>query len=271
MPGAGTGPPSVWVVVPCYNEARRLPLHEFESLLVRSDVAVLFVDDGSRDGTLELLRAFAGRFPRRAVVLPLAANRGKGEAVRAGMLHALAEGAAVVGYLDADLATPPEEVLRLLAALEAGGWRAVLGSRVRLLGSEIRRSALRHYRGRVFATAASLALDLPVYDTQCGAKLFRSCPALAQALASPFRARWAFDVELLGRLMAPARAEGLRAADIVEVPLLRWSDVRGSKLGSWQMLRAAGELLGVALRLRRARGRREKDRTGDGTLGAARP
>ena len=78
--------------------------------------------------------------------------------------------------------------------------QVVIGSRVGLLGHDIDRSLRRHYLGRIFATVSSAVLDLPVYDTQCGAKAFRVTPALRAALADPFTSRWAFDVELLGRL-----------------------------------------------------------------------
>jgi dolichyl-phosphate beta-glucosyltransferase len=253
MPPAALGALPVRLVVPCYDEERRLSLDRFAILVSRLDVGLLFVDDGSRDRTCDVLNEFARGLPGRVGILRLPANRGKAEAVRAGLLTALEQGARTVGYLDADLSTPPEEVLRLLSVMDEGRALAVLGSRVRLLGTRIERRALRHYRGRVFATAASLALGLPVYDTQCGAKLFRSGPALARALAEPFRARWAFDVELIGRLVMAAGDAGLGAEDIVEVPLRQWTDVAGSKLGAWQMLRSAGDLVGIAYRLRRAR------------------
>ncbi|MDQ1419024.1 MAG: hypothetical protein QOJ52_986, partial [Acidimicrobiaceae bacterium] len=77
----------------------------------------------------------------------------------------------------------------------------MLGSRIARLGSTIERTARRHLLGRVFATAASVALGCQVYDTQCGAKVFRVTPALTVALQRPFRSAWAFDVELQSRLL----------------------------------------------------------------------
>lgn len=248
--------PPVRLVVPCYNEEHRLSCERFAVLVGRPDVGLLFVDDGSSDLTHEKLTAFALRSSSQVEVLRLPTNRGKAEAVREGLLRALRSEPRVVGYVDADLSTPPDEVLRLLALIEEGPALAVLGSRVRLLGTHIERKASRHYRGRLFATGASLALGIPVYDTQCGAKLFRNVPALTRAIAEPFSSRWAFDVELIGRLLVPQGGTELRMEDIVEVPLRSWTDVAGSKLSPWQMLLSAASLASIAVRLRLARARR---------------
>jgi hypothetical protein len=155
----------------------------------------------------------------------------------------------VVGYLDADLATPPREMLRLIEIAEQQPHRtAVLGSRVALLGHTVRRRPVRHYLGRFYATAASLALGVPVYDTQCGAKVFRVGVPLRLALADPFHDRWSFDVELLGRLLAHP---GQSADPILEVPLTEWHDVDGSAVGAFAGARAALALLGLRRRVRR--------------------
>ncbi len=237
------------VVVPCYNEALRLDAEGFRALAEHPGVSLLFVDDGSADDTLAVLERLRARWPGNVDVLALDKNGGKGEAVRRGLLAALASGADAVGYLDADLSTPAAEMLRLVERLATSDATAVLGARVGLLGTDIHRKASRHYLGRVFATFASLALDLRIYDTQCGAKVFRAGPALQRALAEPFASRWAFDVELLGRLIN----ESGSSAGIVEVPLTAWRDVAGSKLGVKGMARAAIDLAQVATRLARAR------------------
>ena len=118
------------------------------------------------------------------------------------MLMAVRNGAPVVGYYDADLATPPSELLRLAQTMRAASQPAgAFGCRVARLGSAIERNALRHYLGRTYATVASMALGVTVYDTQCGAKLFRVNETFAAALSEPFRSSWAFDVELLQRLL----------------------------------------------------------------------
>ena len=163
-------------------------------------VSLVLVDDGSTDRTLDLLRSIE-RDTSRVTVIALPRNRGKGEAVRAGLVSALAADPSWLGYVDADMATPASEILRLLdVAAGTPGVDVVLGSRVALLGRDVQRSAFRHYTGRVYATLASLVLAKAVYDTQCGAKLFRRTNAFDRSIVAPFRSRWAFDVELLGRL-----------------------------------------------------------------------
>lgn len=239
-------------VVPCFEEAARLDRAALLALAQGSAPAgLILVDDGSRDSTPAILHALAEEHPELIESLVLPQNQGKAEAVRFGMRHALATGAALVGYLDADFSTPPAELVRLAQLMRAADCDVLMGSRVQLLGRRIERSNLRHYAGRVFATCASLTLGLPVYDTQCGAKLFRANPALASALERPFTSRWAFDVELLGRLLRPgAGVPPVGAERIREEPLLVWSDVAGSKLGPLAALRGGLELLRLTLKSR---------------------
>jgi dolichyl-phosphate beta-glucosyltransferase len=242
-------------VVPCFDEAQRLDRDAFLALADGSPRrSVVFVDDGSHDGTLALLTDLAQKRPERIEVVPLSANQGKAEAVRRGMLHALAGPAEVIGYCDADLATPPAELERLAQLACDGAYDILMGSRVQLLGRTIKRNGARHYVGRVFATCASMSLGLPVYDTQCGAKLFRRGEALAAALATPFASRWAFDVELLGRLLRPA--PGTAAVDIARIreePLQAWTDVPGSKLHPLAAMRGGLDLIRLAWRTLRPR------------------
>jgi len=244
---------ATWVV-PCYNEAARLDLDAFASLVDDEPaVTLLFVNDGSRDETEARLQELAARRPGRIEVLTLDRNQGKAEAVRQGLLRALAEGASIVGYFDADLATPIAEMRRLNALLAERDVDLLLGARVSMLGREIERHPSRHYLGRVFASAASFVLGLRVYDTQCGAKLFRRTAALEAALGQPFQSRWLFDVELMGRLIGAPEGIAIDTRRILEEPLQRWRDVRGSKLHASDFVRAALELPRIAWDLRRRR------------------
>lgn len=239
------------IVVPCFNEAARLDVAAFLELAA-GPLRLLFVDDGSTDSTPAVLEDLCAASDGKAQWLKLPQNAGKAEAVRQGLLLAITQGAAEIGFLDADLATPPSEVLRLLAILhQRPEVEVLIGARIRLLGNAVERKAIRHYLGRVFATAASLTLALHVYDTQCGAKLFRVSPALQVALAEPFVSRWIFDVELLGRLAwGGAGAAALPEHAFAEEPLHVWHDVAGSKLRPGHFVRAVGDLAQIWLRLR---------------------
>jgi len=237
------------LVVPCYNEEHRLDLEEFQRFLVVSPEAeLLFVDDGSTDGTRSLLEQHTAVPGARLSLLVQPKNGGKAEAVRCGMLKAIDEGATLVGFWDADLATPLDAIDDFLGVLRRRpeiDW--VIGARIQLLGRDVRRRALRHYLGRVFATAASMVLDMPIYDTQCGAKIFRASPDLREVLSRPFLSRWVFDVEMIARFARiRARDKGRPAADsIFELPVPRWADIGGSKVKSTDFLKASFELLRI--------------------------
>ncbi len=216
------------------------------------------MDDGSTDATSGLLAGLGRGAPNRIRALRLTANQGKASAVRAGVLAALAWEPEFVGFWDADLATPLAAIPRFVATLDSRPHLlGAIGARVKLLGTTIERSAVRHYLGRVFATAASLVLGLAVYDTQCGAKLFRAGPLLRAAFAAPFRSRWAFDVELLARLEEASRRAGAApvAETVVELALEEWRDVRGSKLHPLGMVRAGLDLALIRVHAKRDVGR----------------
>ncbi len=189
-----------------------------------ANVGFVFVDDGSRDNTAAVVEA--GR-PADAKVIRLPRNCGKAEAVRQGMLCIATHpeeflGVEIVGFWDADLATPLAELSGLVDELaqSSGKLDAVLGSRVKRLGAKINRSTKRHILGRLFATIAEAFLGLAAYDTQCGAKVFR-VEVLSKAFSKPFVSRWVFDLEIILRLGSDR---------IIEHALANWQDVRGSKL-----------------------------------------
>lgn len=240
----------ITIVVPCYNESQRLAVSKFHQFVVQHpEVRFLFVNDGSRDATLKILQQLRDANPAQFDVLDLQQNQGKAEAVRRGMLQAFESSSSYVGFWDADLATPLAEIPRFVEALDQHSERQIcFGSRVRLLGRSIERNALRHYLGRLFATVASFVLDLAVYDTQCGAKLFRATARMRDLFAAPFSVNWTFDVELIARLQSQT-ATATRAGDaqerIFELPLNDWHDVAGSKVRAGDFFKAFFEMLSV--------------------------
>lgn len=234
------------IVIPCFDEERRLRSDAFlEFAREHPDIELVLVNDGSRDGTLARLEALAKEARGRFRVLDQQPNVGKAEAVRRGMQAAFESGADYAGFWDADLATPLTAIPEFVALLDAQHeLDIVFGARVKLLGRFVERDALRHYVGRIFATAVSLVLRLAVYDTQCGAKLFRVTPELCEVFAEPFASRWIFDVEILARMIALRRARGGPPLEttLYELPLHEWRDVAGSKLTLGDFPRAGLEL-----------------------------
>ncbi|MGC4004948.1 MAG: hypothetical protein QM811_18290 [Pirellulales bacterium] len=158
-------------------------------------------------------------------------------------MRALEQNAEYVGYWDADLATPLDAIAEFQYVLAAGRrTEIVVGSRMPLLGRRIQRHAIRHVLGRSFATVVSRMLGIPIYDTQCGAKLFRVNPVTTALFAEPFRTGWIFDAEILARYSNLLGCRYEAAGRIFEQPLDTWEDVPGSKLKAKHFVKAALEL-----------------------------
>lgn len=183
------------VIVPCYNEARRLPgFFELIAANAERDWEWLFVDDGSYDQTVHLIREFAATTKAAVHLHQLERNRGKGRAVREGLVRAQG---LMVGFVDADLAASPLDFAPYLADPELRAGRCLLaGIRVKTQDGQVRRKFHRHLIGRVFQTYTSLVTGLTVYDTQCGFKLLNQ--ARAREIAGLMHTSgFAFDVELM--------------------------------------------------------------------------
>jgi len=245
-------PARVCIVIPCYNEASRLKSQVFRDYLAaHSGIRLLFVDDGSADQTAAVLEELCVGYEDRAEFLVLKPNGGKAEAVRRGILHAVqTHDLDAVGFWDADLATPLTAISGFNDVLSQNAQKEmVFGSRVKLLGRAVRRKAMRHYLGRVFATAASVTLHLPIYDTQCGAKLFRVNDHLKKVFAAPFLSKWVFDVEIVARY-SELNHHSLEKMEscVYEYALKEWSDVAGSKVRPRDFFTALLDLIRIKLR-----------------------
>lgn len=189
----------------------------------------MFVNDGSTDSTLSVLQRLADNSPEKIQTLSLPVNSGKAEAVRQGILAALKAGAKIVGYWDADLATPLSEIDRFLKKMyDDKEIQIICGTRVKRLGGSIERHWYRHYFGRILATLISYLLDLPTYDTQCGAKMFNGRLA-TELFREPFISSWLFDVEILARSIGILGKENMILSSY-EIPLTSWRDVGKSKI-----------------------------------------
>lgn len=238
------------IIVPCYNEEKRLPVDAFLSFAEKNkDIHFLFVDDGSKDNTLNKLKYISDK-NQHFSVLHLQHNQGKAEAVRQGILQAVKNSnPEYVGFWDADLATPLNEIEKFLDCFQNSDFQIIVGCRLIRLGVNIKRKKVRFYLGRLFATAVLFTLKLNVYDTQCGAKLYKAnlVPLLFE---KPFISNLIFDVELLARYI---KIFGLNeaATNIYEYPLSSWEDIAGSSVRLKDVLKAPIDLWKIKRTLKR--------------------
>ncbi|MDD4816339.1 MAG: glycosyltransferase [Victivallaceae bacterium] len=231
------------VVIPCFNEEKRLDSSAFSSFAEsHPEIAFILYNDGSTDGTERVLELLAAKHPESFFVESALKNSGKAEAVRCGILSACAMDTDIVGFWDADLATPLCDIVAFAGIFDARPEiQFVTGARLKRLGCDVSRKISRHYMGRIFATLISMKLRLPVYDSQCGAKLMRH--ALAEKVfTEKFVTKWFFDVEILRRLIALEGREKVIATTL-EQPVSSWRDVGDSKVSLTSALFQFVELL----------------------------
>ena len=236
------------IIIPCYNEAKRLPFATFADYIqTHEDVRFCFSDDGSTDETRGLLEQFAKQQPEgRVIVTGDTVNRGKAEAVRAGA-NALLKQADVadtcIGFWDADLATPLSEIERFRDILSGTqSCRAVVGERRPGRDVHISRNPIRNIVGRTIRGIVHNYNHVPVPDPICGAKLFTADTAAA-IFAEPFLTRWVFDVELFIRMRK--RLPAFDFSQVVSLPLLQWNEVPGSKVRFYEGFRILADLIKI--------------------------
>lgn len=214
---------TICIVIPCYNEEKRLPVDEYDLFLRDNPPALLcFVNDGSTDNTLAVLEELKIKHPGKVDVISYPENVGKAEAVRQGIHYCNNTfNHGFIAYLDADLSTSLQECISMIQFLKAP-IEFCFGSRIRRVGSIIERKTRRWLIGRVIAFMITHILKLYVYDTQCGCKLFTKNLSI-QLFEKQFISRWLFDVEIFLRMVAMYGRERA-VARMQEVPLARWVD-----------------------------------------------
>ena len=231
------------LVVPCYNEASRLNADAFIEFLKREPhIEIVFVNDGSSDKTLDVLKDLRAIRPSQISVLDLKNNLGKAEAVRLGLLHACNSGVANVAYWDADLATPLWEVENFLRIAKSNpNAQVIYGARMALLGHNVQRDATRVVVSKICNALARIALRMPINDTQCGAKMFRVSHSLRAALSEPFKTGWLFDIELMQRLTFEFDDNNA----FYEYPLSEWKEIEGSSVSKSTVVKCGFAMLGL--------------------------
>jgi dolichyl-phosphate beta-glucosyltransferase len=235
----------ICIVIPCFNEQYRLPIKDILDNYTNSKFHYLFVNDGSTDSTIKVLNDIKKGREDRIFVLNLEKNQGKAEAVRLGILYALTlKEFSIIGYLDADLATPLSEVDVIVCQM-VNSVAFAFGSRIKMMGTNINRKLSRHFLGRIFATFASLILNMGVYDTQCGAKFFNA-KVINRIFNEPFITRWLFDVEVFARFKKEFGIDCVNT--IVEVPLKIWIEKGNSKLKLKDFIKVPFDLCRIKLK-----------------------
>jgi len=255
--------PAVLIVIPAYREARRLPVlladvaahaAAFARLDAPYTIHFRVVDGGSPQPESDAMRRSVEALRLDSLVSydRLARNRGKGGAIRSGFDRGLAEGYRYLGFVDADAAVSIGELRRAVDCLVDTRNRpplaGVIGSRVKLLGRRVERSAARHCVGRLFATIVSLMFGQSVYDTQCGLKVFER-EALARHLDAPIDEHWTWDTALLFSMLHDGEP-------VHEIPI-DWTERAGSKL---TFVRDPVVMLWRLMRFRRRLGARDTSR-----------
>jgi dolichyl-phosphate beta-glucosyltransferase len=219
------------VIVPCYNEEKRFPFKEFLDFAQKNpSVLLCFVNDGSKDNTIAVLNGIQAECPQNITVVNMKQNGGKAEAVRQGMLHVYRNyKTPLMGFLDADLATKPEEWLQMAQYKEGyPQYGAIVGSRIQRLGANIRRDDNRSVFSSIIKKFIRIILKTPFQDTQCGAKIFNRS-LIPFLFNDAFMTPWLFDVEIFLRLQKKFGKTTLQKG-VLEFPLMHWTEVGDSRL-----------------------------------------
>jgi len=229
----------VCIVVPCYNEAKRIDINYFRKLSKIPNTEWFFVDDGSTDSTLKVLHKLEDR--KNISSICLKSNVGKSNAIAQGILQIFnnVNDIGWIGFLDADGAFTISDIQNFIQMTQSlKYYDAIYSSRVKMAGRNIHRNNKRHITARLIITFFGMNwTDIP-YDTQSGFKLYRNTPRLKLLFTENFRTKWFFDIELHLRYMN-LKASMFR---VWEEPVTTWIDIPGSKINFREGFRIFSEI-----------------------------
>lgn len=234
------------IIIPCYNEEKRFPYQSFYSFALNNPAVLLcFVNDGSKDKTLSVLRGVQSDSPQNICVFDCPQNGGKAEAVRQGMIYVCQNfDVKILGFLDADLSTTPEEWLQMAKYKEEHPeFGAIVGSRIPRLGAAINRDDSRSIISSIIKKFIKIILKTTFQDTQCGAKIFQR-DLIPFLFNQPFMSPWLFDVEIFLRLQKKFGKSTLQKG-VLEFPLMNWTEVGDSRLKLKHTIKIPLQLIGL--------------------------
>lgn len=230
------------IIIPCYNEEKRLNSSNIDYLISNSNITFFFANDGSIDKTVEVINKIVSNYQERCFLIDFKENSGKANTIYKAINQINREEKYdFIGYFDADFSTPSSELIRLINELKSSEKKFIIGSRILLLNSGIKRKYYRHIIGRIILTVINIKHQLGIYDTQCGAKIF-SKDIINEVFTKPFKTKWLFDVEIFIRLKEKKLLQYGK-----EFPIYKWKDVEGSKLGFSSSLRILREMIIVLI------------------------
>ncbi len=225
------------IIIPCYNEEARLKLSDYQTFIEKNPKYTLcFVNDGSTDGTLDVLKTFQKKLlsmhrgmETQLLIYDMPKNGGKAEAVRAGVNYLIKNtNVQNVGFVDADLATGFDDFQNLVGTLEDKNLDVVIGSRKINQDLEMERSKFRQTASFAIGKFIKSIVGLDIKDTQCGAKVF-SREIAKVVFKDSFLSKWLFDVEVLIRVKNHFGKNNAMQY-LNEVALSKWEEVEGSKI-----------------------------------------
>ncbi len=236
----------VGVVIPCYNEEGRLLSKDFLNFIKKnSGYHLCFVNDGSKDNTLQTLKDLQKGREDHITVYDLQQNQGKAEAVRRGMLHlAHRDDLDYIGFLDADLSTDLMDFDELVSTMKKSDFKVVSGSRIPRMGANITKESARKVISLTINFIIQRILRMNFKDTQCGAKIFHR-DIINIAFRDKFITKWIFDIEIFKRISLYYGLEKTKKI-LYEKPLNRWIHADGSKLSMKDSMNIIFQLMKIA-------------------------
>ena len=230
------------IIIPCYNEEKRLNSSNVDYLMEHSEVTLYFANDGSKDKTVEVINIIVSKYNERCFLIDFNENSGKANTIYKAINQINSQKQFdFIGYFDADFSTSSSELIRITNELKSSKKKFIIGSRILLLNSGIKRKYYRHIIGRIILTVINFKHKLGIYDTQCGTKIF-SKEIVNEVFDKPFKTKWLFDVEVFIRLKEKNLLQFGK-----EVPIYNWKDVEGSKLGFSSSLKILKEMTVILL------------------------
>ena len=239
----------LFMVVPCFNEEKRIKLNYWNDLTDIPNVRWIFVNDGSTDGTKNVLYKITN-----ATIIDINKNVGKAESIRKGITETYKKNSGEsfwVGYLDADSAFEIEDIRKVIKLVysKSSAYDSYWGSRVALAGRQITRNNLRHILSRILITIFGYKMrDLP-YDPQTGFKIFKFNNQQMEIFEKRFETKWFVDLEILIRYQVLEK----QIMKIWEEPVNTWKDVDGSNIRGFELITVVNDLIKILRIIRKMR------------------